>query len=92
MKLKIKKMVLGEEYIFYVYLTVKTEKCVSRRGCTSELLPSYVSPTFEHIIFETPIKLEGYVNGVKAQAPVKIITNLKIPKEKKSSVKEYVLA
>ena len=89
-RLKIKKNVLGEEYNFFVTVEPKTFKCsYTLHFKSGEPLGATITENFSHIILDSPIELEGYLNGLNP--PTKVISKIKIPKEQKFKFREEIL-
>lgn len=89
MIVKIKKSVLGEEYIFRVEVLPFSYACTFRIQGMEKIHPATISETFEHVVFSEPITLTGYVNDIKANAPKKSINKLKLSRENRNRIKEY---
>lgn len=90
MRVKIKKMVLGNEYIFRVEVFPNSYECTYRLQGTVNIYNGIICPNFKCISFKNPIVLEGYVNDYK-NAPKKEVKGLKLSKENSLRVKEYIL-
>lgn len=102
MKIRIKKNVLGEEYLFYVYLTYKSNICNVRIAVTSTEYSAKINDDFTKIILDNPLSLKGYGEAIPlsngngslagyGKSKTKNITFLKIDKFNKGRVKEQVL-
>jgi len=89
MRIKIKKEVLGEQYIFYATIEVNNLMCQVRRFGTNESITGLINLSERNIELSRPIELRGYINGHSSEAPVKTIKKLPISKYNYSSIKDY---
>lgn len=81
-RLKINKNVLGEEYSFFITIHPNTYECLYALHFKSgPTFGATVTEDFGHIILNSPIELDGYINGLNP--PKKVIHRIKIPKDQK---------
>lgn len=96
MKLRIKKNVLKEEYLFYVTLQYKSYSCTLRLCATEKEYPATISEDFTHIVLENPLPLKGYgkaIGGLAGygESKTKEITKVKLSRENSYKAREWAL-
>lgn len=90
MLLKIKKMVLGEEYIFRVTIEPNNFECKFRIQGMETIHEGVICPNLKCIAFKMPIQLKGYIDGDSSSAPKKNVLGLMLSKENQYKVKDYI--
>ena len=90
MKLRIKKEVLGEGYLFYLTVRPKTTQCEVRLAGRNESIGGIISLEKRKVELLTPIELRGYIDGLAVNAKTKMIKELHLSKHNYFSVKEYL--
>lgn len=85
MRVKIKKVVLGEEYLIYLRVQPDTHECTFHRACREETLHGTISEDFKKISLKEPLVLKGH--DWKTE---KTFKELKVPKESVINIKEYI--
>lgn len=94
MRLKIKKTVLGEEYIFYVYTKTNSLDCIVRQLVKEEEMAAKISPDYKKIILDKPIELKGYGKPLTegglagyGKSDIKKVSTFTIPKSDQKRLK-----
>jgi hypothetical protein len=102
MKVRIKKNVLGEEYLFYVFLTYKSNICKVRIAVTDTEYSAKINDDFTKVILDEPLPLKGYGEAIPlasgngslagyGKSKTKNITFLKIDRYNKGKFRDNVL-
>jgi len=90
MRIKIKKTVLGEGYIFYVTVSFNNLLYEVRLAGKNESITAVINLSERNIELSSPIEFRGYINGLSSQAPIKTIKKLPLSKWNYHSVKDYI--
>ena len=96
MKLRIKKHVLKEEYLFALEIDFKKYDCSVHLYGSNINYPAKVSQDFKKIILNSPLPLKGYgesIGGLAGygESKIKEITELKLDRHNQIRTKEFVL-